>query len=273
MIELPEAVVLAGQVKSTLAGRRITSAVANQTPHTFAWFTGDPANYSRLLAGKTITGAQGVGGYTEIHVEELRLAISTPILYQASGEKPPKKHQLLVEFEDGSAFHCTVQMWGGVFLFPQGEKSGFPDYDIATLKPSPLSAEFDQAYFASVFNGETGKLSAKEFLATKQRIPGLGNGVLQDILWHARIHPRRKMDSLSGTEIDAMYEAVKNTLHAMTAGGGRDTERDLFGCPGGYRTAMSKNTAGKPCPVCGSAILKQPYMGGSVYVCEGCQKQ
>lgn|GEM_PF-2077218 len=30
----------------------------------------------------------------------------------------------------------------------------------------------------------------KAFLATEQRIPGLGNGVLQDILWTARIHPK-----------------------------------------------------------------------------------
>lgn len=272
MIEIPEAVVLAGQVKSTLAGRRICSAIANQSPHSFAWYTGDPANYSRLLSGKTISDAFGVGGNVEIHADDMVLSISTPIHYHAPGEKLPKKHQLLVEFEDGAAFSCTVQMWGGMFCFHQGEKGGFPDYDLAKEKPSPLSEAFDRAYFDSLFDDETGKMSAKEFLATKQRIPGLGNGVLQDILWTARIHPKRKVETLSAADLDAMFSAVKSVLHEMTIHGGRDTERDLFGCPGGYRTILSKNTVSQPCPSCGTMIIKQPYLGGSIYVCEGCQR-
>jgi formamidopyrimidine-DNA glycosylase len=43
-------------------------------------------------------------------------------------------------------------------------------------------------------------LSAKAFLATEQRIPGLGNGVLQDILFTAGIHPKRKMAAISEEE-------------------------------------------------------------------------
>lgn len=272
MIEIPEAVVLACQIKATLTGRMICNVVANHTPHSFAWYSGDPANYDRQLSGKIITDALAVAGNLEIHADDMVLAISTPIRYHASGEKLPQKHQLLVEFSGGSAFSCTVQMWGGMFCFHQGEKGGFPDYDIAKEKPSPLSEDFDRAYFAALFDEETGKQSAKEFLATKQRIPGLGNGVLQDILWTARIHPKRKMETLSPAEIDGMFDAIKTVLYEMTIHGGRDTERDLFGCPGGYRTVLSKNTVSQPCPACGSMIKKQPYLGGSIYVCEGCQK-
>jgi formamidopyrimidine-DNA glycosylase len=119
---------------------------------------------------------------------------------------------------------------------------------------------------------QTPKLSAKAFLATEQRVPGLGNGVLQDILWTARIHPRKKMGELSSVEIDAMYDAVKDVLAQMTARGGRDTERDLFGRPGGYETVLSKNTVGKACPACGTAIRKEPYLGGAVYFCSQCQR-
>jgi len=39
--------------------------------------------------------------------------------------------------------------------------------------------------------------SIKFLLATEQRIPGLGNGVLQDILFKAKIHPKRKVADLS----------------------------------------------------------------------------
>jgi formamidopyrimidine-DNA glycosylase len=114
-------------------------------------------------------------------------------------------------------------------------------------------------------------MSVKAFLATEQRIPGLGNGVLQDILFHARIHPKRKMNTLSLQETHSLYEAVKSTLSEMAAKGGRDTEKDLFGCPGGYQSFLSKNTVGTPCPVCGTIIKKEAYLGGSIYYCEGCQ--
>ena len=116
-----------------------------------------------------------------------------------------------------------------------------------------------------------GKLSAKAFLATEQRIPGLGNGTLQDILFNARVHPKRKVESLSEAEKRAVFDSVKVTLAQMTAQGGRDTETDIFGQPGGYATKCSKHTVDKPCAVCGTPIVKQSYMGGSVYFCPTCQ--
>jgi formamidopyrimidine-DNA glycosylase len=79
------------------------------------------------------------------------------------------------------------------------------------------------------------------------------------------------MGSLSAAEVQAMFGAVKSVLKAMTELGGRDTERDLFDRPGGYRTVCSKNTVDHPCPACGSTIIKEAYMGGSVYYCPGCQ--
>ena len=79
------------------------------------------------------------------------------------------------------------------------------------------------------------------------------------------------MASLSEGEIQQMYEAIKTVLRQMTIQGGRDTERDLFGCPGGYRTILGKNSVGEPCPTCGTIIRKELYLGGSIYYCEGCQ--
>jgi formamidopyrimidine-DNA glycosylase len=58
----------------------------------------------------------------------------------------------------------------------------------------------------------------------------------------------------------------------MTQKGGRNTEKSLYGGYGGYETKLSKNTLDKPCPICGSKIIKESYMGGSIYFCEGCQK-
>lgn len=120
--------------------------------------------------------------------------------------------------------------------------------------------------------GSTDKLSVKAFLATEQRIPGLGNGVLQDILYNARLHPKRKMKDLHKEEIDKLFHAIKTTLLKMIEQGGRDTETDLFGNKGGYITKMSKNTVDKPCPSCNEPIQKENYLGGSIYFCSQCQK-
>ena len=109
-------------------------------------------------------------------------------------------------------------------------------------------------------------------MATEQRIPGLGNGILQDILFNAKMHPKKKVNTLAEKEKEVLFNSVKTTLSAMAAQGGRDTELDLFGHPGGYKTILCKNTVNKPCPVCGTIIKKEAYMGGSVYYCEKCQR-
>jgi formamidopyrimidine-DNA glycosylase len=212
VIELPEAVVIAQQITETLGGKRIKQAVANASPHKFAWYTGNPAEYNSRLAGKTVKVAEAVAGNVEIHADDMILSISAPIKYHAAGEKRPKKHQILVEFENGTAITSCAQMWGGFFCFPAGTKAGFPDADLARERPSPLADAFNRAYFDKLFDAETPALSAKAFLATKQRIPGLGNGVLQDILWTAKIHPKRKMGELSKGDIDRMFAAVKSVL-------------------------------------------------------------
>jgi formamidopyrimidine-DNA glycosylase len=185
-------------------------------------------------------------------------------------KKTPLKHQLLLEFDDRSALVCTVQMYGSVLAFMEG-MCDKKYYLVAKEKPQPLEDAFDRAYFDTLRIEVSGKLSAKAFLATEQRIPGLGNGVLQDILFHAGIHPKRKMRTMTEEEFERLFRAIKDTLAEMTRMGGRDTEKDLFGIPGGYRTLLSKNTVGKPCSICGSDIQKAAYMGGSVYWCPACQ--
>ncbi len=189
MLELPEAVVMAAQINQALKGKTIRRAQANHTPHKFAWYSGDPANYNALLAEKTIGEASSYGGHIEIKADDMVLVLSLGLRCHAAGEKPPAKHQLLLEFSDGAAASATVQMWGGLFCYREGEAGGYPDAAIARQRPSPLSDQFDRAVFDGLLTEECGKLSAKAFLATGQRIPGLGNGVLQDILWTAHVHP------------------------------------------------------------------------------------
>jgi formamidopyrimidine-DNA glycosylase len=273
MLELPEARTIARQLNETVIGKRIVFAQAAASPHGFAWYFGEPMLYGKMLTGKVITGTAAYGGKPEIVAEDIHISFcdGVNIRYIKKGMRRPAKHQLIVEFEDGDAIICTIQMYGGIFAFPKDANEDFY-YQVGKNKPDPLSDDFNFSYFASLLTAEARGISAKAFLATKQRIPGLGNGVLQDILWIAKIHPKRKMSALSENEFATMFTTVKKTLADMTDKGGRDVEKDLFGKPGGYVTTMSKNGVNHPCPACGDIIYRMAYMGGNVYACKGCQK-
>ena len=132
---------------------------------------------------------------------------------------------------------------------------------------------FSYEYFRSLYPEADAKMSVKTFLATEQRIPGIGNGVLQDILWHAGLDPRCDMRSVTDAEFHALYDALRKTLRAMCAAGGRNTERDFFGERGGYACVLSRETLGTLCPKCGGTIEKTAYMGGTVYFCSGCERR
>ena len=60
-------------------------------------------------------------------------------------------------------------------------------------------------------------------------------------------------------------------LNEMVQKGGRDTEKNIFGEKGGYKVRMSKNTMGQCCPECGGEVIKESYLGGSIYYCTQCQ--
>lgn len=272
MLEIPESHTLARQLNDTVLGRRAVRVAANETPHGFAFYTGDPAEYPALLEGKRIDGARAVAGQVELLLEDVALLLGDGVNLRRlePQEKLPQKRQLLMGLDDGSTLFCTIQMYGGIWAYRQGTNDNYY-YVTARDKPSPLTDAFDEAWFAQILGQAKPNLSLKGLLATEQRIPGLGNGVLQDILFLAGMHPKRKVSSLTDAEIERLFRCVRDTLRQMAGAGGRDTEKDLFGNPGGYRTVLSKNTLKRPCPKCGGPITRQAYMGGSVYFCPVCQ--
>lgn len=272
MLELPETITIGNQIAAALTGAVVGRVLPPTKPHKFTWFAGDPIEYDAQMRGMRVTGGAGVGSYAEILFENgLRLGFSdgaTPRLYENRSDAPVD-YQLLVEFADGRALAVAVAMYGGIVLHDESYEN--PYYQKAVSSVSPLCEGF-ASQFRTVFFESKPTLSAKAFLATEQRFPGLGNGVLQDILLNARIHPKRKIGTLTGEEQENLLAAVIRTLSEMTALGGRDTEKDLIGNPGGYRTMLSKNTLATGCPLCGGPIVKEAYMGGAVYVCPACQK-
>ena len=272
MIEIPESYSLAAQLKEHLLGKTAADAIAAKSPHGFAGYSCDSAEFGERLRGKTVTGTCRFGGFVEIELGDTKLAFDDGIrirLYEP-GAKLPEKHQLMVEFADGYTLICTIQMYGGFTLTKDGE-FGSTHYQNSRAKIDPMSDECTLEHFTEQMNNVKPNYSAKAFLATEQRFPGLGNGVLQDILFNARINPRKKIQDFTQDEKLNLYKVMRETLAEMITNNGRDTTTDILGNKGGYETILSSKTINKPCPICGDAIVKEAFMGGSVYYCPTCQ--
>jgi len=193
------------------------------------------------------------------------------IVYHRSAESLPKKYQLYLHYTDGTYLTVTVQGWGSAFLL---ETEQVPQHKFINLtNPSPLSDAFSADFFHAQFEAlkPDDSRSVKFFMISKPGVLGVGNGYLQDILWQARIHPRRRAVSLTHTDQQALYAAIRAKLQEMVDGGGRDGDFDLFDHPGGYKRILCSKTVGQPCQNCGTPIEKAAYLGGAVYFCPKCQ--
>ncbi len=270
MIELPEALCLSSQLNEHTRRKVVARVLPPSKPHKFCWFSGDPADYESRLKNLPVTGAEGFGAFAEMRFgDKERLSINDGVNPRLiNGGAIPKAYQLLIEFTDGCMLAFSVAMYGGIQL--HDDVFGNEYYLKSRDAKSPLTGDFKTEY-ERVLSACKPSVSAKAFLATEQRFPGIGNGVLQDILFAAKIHPKRRIWSLSDAEHEALISSVVYVLGDMLERGGRDTEKNIFGEAGGYKTIMSKNRLEKGCPICGGAITKETYMGGSVYYCPNCQ--
>ncbi len=273
MLEIPESQTISLQAGRILTGKRIVEVFNATNPHKFAWFSGDPSEYGKLLAGRQVKSTKGHGMFVDICCDEnisFSIGEGTNMRYYLSSEQHPDKYQLLIVFDDDSFVTCNVAMYGGIWVY----KGIFDDryHQLSLDSISPLDDNFDETFFDSIFTNSPKDISAKALLATEQRIPGVGNGVLQDILFNAGIHPKRKKSTLTDSKKAELFNSLKSTLKSMTEMGGRDTEKDFFGKDGGYKTLLSKNTVKRPCANCGDLIAKEAYLGGAIYFCPTCQK-
>jgi formamidopyrimidine-DNA glycosylase len=273
MIELPEAVRLAGQVGDELNGREIESGNCGNSAHKFAFYSRSQDDYAKLLPGKRVGRTAAAGSLARINIDPgMALLLGDGglrVLLHAPASQLPAKYQMLLRFEDGSALTVSVQGWGFMHLVTQEEaRERFSAYGL-----SPLDSEFTYQRFKAALEAyeRLEQDSVKKFLISGGVVSGVGNGYLHDILFRAGIHPRRKMAEVTGHERRRLFSAIRKTIGDATERGGRDTEQGLHGEPGGYRPILDSRAKGQPCPQCGMPIEKVQYLGGACYFCPACQ--
>jgi formamidopyrimidine-DNA glycosylase len=279
MIEMPEAATLARQMNAELTGKVIASFSRGTQTHKFLWLNRPDVEYETIQPGKAITGASYYGRSLYLHIGKENMLwwgdAGGKILYHAPGEELPAKHHLHWEFSDGSHLSYALQMWGAVKLLDAAEFNGRPHAESGL---PPLHPDFTFEHFDAMLDEYPEKTSkgVKGFLvatgyAVPNHINGLGNAIVQDILFHARLSPKRKTPEITSEERQRLYEAIQATVAKAIELGGRYDEVDLYGKPGGYVRLIDSKAVDTPCPNCGAFIQKVSYLGGACYICPECQ--
>lgn len=173
----------------------------------------------------------------------------------------PGKHDHLVLFQKERAlvFHDPRQF--GRIQFHQGKDAPVWWSD---LPPQPQEAGFTRA-FVEAFFARRKKVPIKAALLMQEAFAGIGNWMADEILWRARINPKRRVENLSQEETAEVWkqtrwvsrEALKriSPAHADPPQGWLFNER--WGrrgvCPRDHTALKREEVGGRTtawCPVC-----------------------
>lgn len=179
----------------------------------------------------------------------------------------PAKRRLIFDFTDGACLAVNFWWFGYAHYLPPGPLASHAQ--IGKLGPNALDLTLEQ--FRALVQGQKG--GVKACLLDQSRLAGIGNAYIHDILWLARIHPLRKLSTLTADEVGALWQGIQDGLRPSVAKGGAFYEVSLTGEKGGFLMAdiLVGYREGAPCPRCGAPITKLKTGGTSSFICPACQ--
>lgn len=273
MIEYPESSTISRQLGEELSGRIIENCIRGNSPHKFAWYGLGKDEYEASIAGLKIIGTSHKHSYILVNLSNDRVLVlgegGETIRLHKDKSTIPAKHQLLLSFDDGRFLTVAVSGWGMASLFTLDEVAKHPY--LTKAKADPLDKEFTSSAFKSIIEAEAKNPSLKYFLISEPGISGIGNGMCQEILFDAKLHPKTKIKYLTTHETCNLHKAITGVVSSACQLGGRDTETDIFGNAGLFITKMTSKTVGLPCPNCQSTVERVTWLGGNCYFCPKCQ--
>jgi formamidopyrimidine-DNA glycosylase len=139
---------------------------------------------------------------------------------------------------------------------------------IARLGPDPLSDEFTIDLFRAILESE-GRKQLKGVLRHQGTIAGIGNAYSDELLHAAKMSPFKPANSLDDTELQTLYDAIRNVL-------GDAVERSRGLAASELKGEKKSNLAvhgrtGQPCPVCGDTVREVSFADSSLQYCPTCQ--
>jgi len=209
------------------------------------------------LVGSVVTGIRRIGKLMLIDTDGPTLGVhfgmtgrivvdgAAPIdqLEYSSRRDDPAWVRFAMDFSDGGRLAINdPRRLGGIELEP----------DEARLGPDAAKLVDD----ASLAERLTGRSAAKAVLLDQRRVAGLGNLLVDEILYRSGIAPVRPVDALTVAEISTLRAAIGDTIRELRVRGGSHTG-DL----------QPARTAGSTCPLDGAGIRHDTVGGRSTYWC------
>ncbi len=269
MYELPDVLVLARQMNKELKGKTIKEAEFNEK----GYYNLPKGEFEAALTGKTIESVTGKGKWVYVKLKPdmyLQFGEHTGnVLFYAGEDTVHDTFTLRIDFTDDTAL--TIRNYGMSFIrVVKEEELGTFKYP-GRLGVSPLDENFTFEMFNTILEESSEKM-IKAVLLDQSKVAGIGNGYFQEIMFKAKIHPKRKAGELGKDERKALYTAVKDVLTEAFQRGGKDDIYDLYNNKGGYTKILSAHSLGNPCPRCRTPIEKLNILGSTTYLCPSCQK-
>ena len=145
---------------------------------------------------------------------------------------------------------------------------------LSNLGPEPLGEGFGVEYLRETIGSRRAQIKA--LILDQKVVAGVGNIYADEILFDARLHPRRKAHTLSDEEWAALWWAIRENLAAGVEHRGTTVRlyRDVLNRPGehqNYLRVFEKH--GGPCPQgCGGEVVRESVGGRPTHYCPECQR-
>jgi formamidopyrimidine-DNA glycosylase len=268
MAELPEIAHLAYQMDQALTGKKIT-AVETVQPKCLNLSL---EAFSQALVGARILGSRYHGKWIQISTSLgwllINLGMGGEVLL-VDRQTLPEKWRVIFDFDDATCLALNFWWFGYVHYIPTGAL----ETHTMTARLGPNALDLSPSDLGGLLKGQRG--SIKALLLDQSKLAGIGNAYIHDILFLAKLHPLRKIDSLADAEIDGLSNAIQLGLHISLDKGGSFYEKDLFGQPGQYtmdhiHIGYKENQS---CPVCATPIIKIKTGSNSTFICPVCQPE
>lgn len=273
MPELPEAEVVARQIRSRLLGARLREVwigradIVREGLPTSSWYGGAVLESVQRF-GKSV--ALGFVNEHACRYVVAELGMTGLLLFQSVPMRYPQHVHARLLFEgtnDPELRYWNPRRFGRLSLL---DKTGLERYLTRRFGVDPLLVS--QQDFVRILRERRGRL--KPLLMHQQIIAGIGNIYANEILFRAGHHPNRQVDRLSVATIERLYEVTREVLEEAILAGGSSV-RDFFapdGTEGQYKHQHRVyGKEGQPCPNHCGGIIRRLQGERSSYFCARCQ--
>ena len=115
----------------------------------------------------------------------------------------------------------------------------------------------------------------KRALLDQRLVSGIGNIYADEALWRAAVHGARSTDRLRPIEVARVLHAAEEVMRAALRVGGTSFDAlyvDVNGSSGYFdRSLAVYGQTGRPCPRCGTPVVRGSFMNRSSFTCPTCQ--